>query len=428
MNVLLFGSGGRESALAWKISKSQLLKKLFVAPGNPGVMKYGNQIDLNWKDFEKVREFCIKFSIDMVIVGPEDPLVKGLADYFSDTKALSEIYFIGPKKKGACLEGSKDFSKKFMQRHNIPTAYYKTFRKDQLSEAIQYLNETHKPYVLKADGLAGGKGVVIHDDLNLAKEEVMDMLLGEKFGEASSKVVVEEFLEGIEFSIFVLTDGNGYLLLPEAKDYKRIGEGDKGLNTGGMGAVSPVPFISESILNEVKHKIIEPTILGLSKDKIEYVGFIFFGLIHTQKGVKVIEYNCRMGDPETEAVLPRIDEDLLEILKETAEKRIITRPLKVKEETAITVMKVSKGYPGKYMKGIVIKEIDKQNQKDTIVFQAGTKLMENEIVTDGGRVFCVTGLHKEPSVARDKAYSSLKSIEFEGEYYRADIGKDLGIK
>jgi phosphoribosylamine--glycine ligase len=428
MNVLLFGSGGRESALAWKISKSQLLKKLYVAPGNPGVMKYGDQIDLNWKDFDKVGDFCIKFSIDMVIVGPEDPLVKGLADYFSDTKALSEIYFIGPKKKGACLEGSKDFSKKFMQRHNIPTAYYKTFRKDQLSEAIQYLNETHKPYVLKADGLAGGKGVVIHDDLNLAKEEVMDMLLGEKFGEASSKVVVEEFLEGIEFSIFILTDGNGYLLLPEAKDYKRIGEGDKGLNTGGMGAVSPVPFISESILNEVKYKIIEPTILGLSKDKIEYVGFIFFGLIHTQKGVKVIEYNCRMGDPETEAVLPRIDEDLLEVLKETAEKRIITRPLKVKEETAITVMKVSKGYPGEYTKGIVIKEIDKQNQKDTIVFQAGTKLMENKIVTDGGRVFCVTGLHKEPSVARDKAYDFLSSIEFEGEYYRADIGKDLGIK
>ncbi|MFL2580923.1 MAG: phosphoribosylamine--glycine ligase [Schleiferiaceae bacterium] len=428
MNVLLFGSGGRESALAWKISKSQLLKKLYVAPGNPGVMKYGDQIDLNWKDFDKVREFCIKFSIDMVIVGPEDPLVKGLADYFSDTKALSEIYFIGPKKKGAGLEGSKDFSKKFMQRHSIPTADHKTFRKDQLSEAIEHLNEIHKPYVLKADGLAGGKGVVIHNDLNHAKEEVKEMLLDEKFGEASSKVVVEEFLEGIEFSIFVLTDGNGYLLLPEAKDYKRIGEGDKGLNTGGMGAVSPVPFISESILNEVKHKIIEPTILGLSKDKIEYVGFIFFGLIHTQKGVKVIEYNCRMGDPETEAVLPRIDEDLLEILKETAEKRIITRPLKVKEETAITVMKVSKGYPGKYMKGIVIKEIDKQNQKDTIVFQAGTKLMENEIVTDGGRVFCVTGLHKEPSVARDKAYSSLKSIEFEGEYYRADIGKDLGIK
>ena len=428
MNVLLFGSGGRESALAWKISKSQLLKKLYVAPGNPGVMKYGDQIDLNWKDFDKVREFCIKFSIDMVIVGPEDPLVKGLADYFSDTKALSEIYFIGPKKKGAGLEGSKDFSKKFMQRHSIPTADHKTFRKDQLSEAIEHLNEIHKPYVLKADGLAGGKGVVIHDDLNLAKEEVKEMLLDEKFGEASSKVVVEEFLEGIEFSIFVLTDGNGYLLLPEAKDYKRIGEGDKGLNTGGMGAVSPVPFISESILNEVKHKIIEPTILGLSKDKIEYVGFIFFGLIHTQKGVKVIEYNCRMGDPETEAVLPRIDEDLLEVLKETAEKRIITRPLKVKEETAITVMKVSKGYPGKYTKGIVIKEIDKHNQKDTIVFQAGTKLMENEIVTDGGRVFCVTGLHKEPSVARDKAYGSLRSIEFEGEYYRADIGKDLGIK
>ena len=428
MNVLLFGSGGRESALAWKISQSQLLKKLYVAPGNPGVMKYGDQIDLNWKDFDKVREFCIKFSIDMVIVGPEDPLVKGLADYFSDTKALSEIYFIGPKKKGAGLEGSKDFSKKFMQRHDIPTADYKTFRKDQLSEAIEYLNETHKPYVLKADGLAGGKGVVIHDDLNLAKEEVKEMLLDEKFGEASSKVVVEEFLEGIEFSIFVLTDGNGYLLLPEAKDYKRIGEGDKGLNTGGMGAVSPVPFISDSILSEVKNTIIDPTILGLSKDKIEYVGFIFFGLIYTQKGIKVIEYNCRMGDPETEAVLPRVDEDLLEVLKETAEKRIITRSLKVKEETAITVMKVSKGYPGKYTKGIVIKKIDKQNQKDTIVFQAGTKLMENKIVTDGGRVFCVTGLHKEASVARDKAYGSLRSIEFEGEYYRADIGKDLGIK
>ena len=428
MNVLLFGSGGRESALAWKISKSQLLKKLYVAPGNPGVMKYGDQIDLNWKDFDKVGDFCIKFSIDMVIVGPEDPLVKGLADYFSEFKALSEIYFIGPKKKGACLEGSKDFSKKFMQRHIIPTADYKTFRKDQLSEAIEYLNEIHKPYVLKADGLAGGKGVVIHDDLNLAKEELKEMLLDEKFGEASTKVVVEEFLEGIEFSIFVLTDGNGYLLLPEAKDYKRIGEGDKGLNTGGMGAVSPVPFISDSILTEVKNTIIDPTILGLSKDKIEYVGFIFFGLIYTQKGVKVIEYNCRMGDPETEAVLPRIDEDLLEVLKETAEKRIITRPLKVKEETAITVMKVSKGYPGKYTKGVVIKEIDKQNQKDTIVFQAGTKLMENKIVTDGGRVFCVTGLHKEPSVARDKAYDFLRSIEFEGEYYRADIGKDLGIK
>ena len=428
MNVLLFGSGGRESALAWKISQSQLLKKLYVAPGNPGVLKYGDQIDLNWKDFEKVREFSIKFSINMVIVGPEDPLVTGLADYFSETKVLSDIYFIGPKKKGANLEGSKDFSKKFMQRHNIPTADYQTFQKDQLFEAIEYLNETHKPYVLKADGLAGGKGVVIHDDLNLAKEEIKEMLLDEKFGEASSKVVIEEFLEGIEFSIFVLTDGNGYLLLPEAKDYKRIGEGDKGLNTGGMGAVSPVPFLTESILNEVKHKIIEPTILGLSKDKIEYVGFIFFGLIHTQKGVKVIEYNCRMGDPETEAVLARIDEDFLEALKETAEKKLITRSLKVKEETAITVMKVSKGYPGKFPKGIVIKGIHEQDQKDAIVFQAGTKLIENKIVTNGGRVLCVTGLNKEPSMARNKAYKVLESIEFDGEYYRTDIGKDLGIK
>ena len=428
MNVLLFGSGGRESALAWKISQSQLLKKLYVAPGNPGVLKYGDQIDLNWKDFEKVREFSIKFSINMVIVGPEDPLVIGLADYFSKTKVLSDIYFIGPKKKGANLEGSKDFSKKFMQRHNIPTADYQTFQKDQLFEAIEYLNETHKPYVLKADGLAGGKGVVIHDDLNLAKEEIKEMLLDEKFGEASSKVVIEEFLEGIEFSIFVLTDGNGYLLLPEAKDYKRIGEGDKGLNTGGMGAVSPVPFLTESILNEVKHKIIEPTILGLSKDKIEYVGFIFFGLIHTQKGVKVIEYNCRMGDPETEAVLARIDEDFLEALKETAEKKLITRSLKVKEETAITVMKVSKGYPGKFPKGIVIKGIHEQDQKDAIVFQAGTKLIENKIVTNGGRVLCVTGLNKEPSMARNKAYKVLESIEFDGEYYRTDIGKDLGIK
>tara|TARA_Y100000389_G_C17377738_1_gene472596 strand:- start:251 stop:1198 length:948 start_codon:yes stop_codon:yes gene_type:complete len=315
-----------------------------------------------------------------------------------------------------------------MQRHNIPTADYQTFQKDQLFEAIEYLNETHKPYVLKADGLAGGKGVVIHDDLNLAKEEIKEMLLDEKFGEASSKVVIEEFLEGIEFSIFVLTDGNGYLLLPEAKDYKRIGEGDKGLNTGGMGAVSPVPFLTESILNEVKHKIIEPTILGLSKDKIEYVGFIFFGLIHTQKGVKVIEYNCRMGDPETEAVLARIDEDFLEALKETAEKKLITRSLKVKEETAITVMKVSKGYPGKFPKGIVIKGIHEQDQKDAIVFQAGTKLIENKIVTNGGRVLCVTGLNKEPSMARNKAYKVLESIEFDGEYYRTDIGKDLGIK
>tara|TARA_B110000444_G_scaffold258532_1_gene299704 strand:+ start:2471 stop:3757 length:1287 start_codon:yes stop_codon:yes gene_type:complete len=428
MNVLLFGSGGRESAFAWKIAQSQLLDELYIAPGNPGVMEYGKCVDLNWNNFNHVKDFCLNKYIDMVIVGPEDPLVNGLADYFSNTQALSHIYFIGPKKVGAQLEGSKDFSKRFMARHEIPTASYKTFRKDQVQEAVDYLKTVEAPYVLKADGLAGGKGVVIHEDLNDAIIEIKEMLADEKFGEASSQVVIEEFLEGMEFSIFVLTDGNGYFLLPEAKDYKRINEGDKGLNTGGMGAISPVPFITKSIFEEVKQNIIEPTIKGLSVDKIEYVGFIFFGLILTKKGVQVIEYNCRMGDPETEAVLPRVEEDILMVMKESATKTIISRTLKVNKQTALTVMKVSGGYPEKYSKGIIINGIEKNRNDDCIVFQAGTKMEDNKLITNGGRVLCVTGLDIDPLNARKKAYALLQTIKFKGEYSRHDIGNDLGIK
>lgn len=428
MNVLLFGSGGRESAFAWKIAQSQLLDELYIAPGNPGVMEYGKCVDLNWNNFNHVKDFCLNKYIDMVIVGPEDPLVNGLADYFSNTQALSHIYFIGPKKVGAQLEGSKDFSKRFMARHEIPTASYKTFRKDQVQEAVDYLKTVEAPYVLKADGLAGGKGVVIHEDLNDAIIEIKEMLADEKFGEASSQVVIEEFLEGMEFSIFVLTDGNGYFLLPEAKDYKRINEGDKGLNTGGMGAISPVPFITKSIFEEVKKNIIEPTIKGLSVDKIEYVGFIFFGLILTKKGVQVIEYNCRMGDPETEAVLPRVEEDILMVMKESATKTIISRTLKVNKQTALTVMKVSGGYPEKYSKGIIINGIEKNRNDDCIVFQAGTKMEDNKLITNGGRVLCVTGLDIDPLNARKKAYALLQTIKFKGEYSRHDIGNDLGIK
>lgn len=428
MNVLLFGSGGRESAFAWKIAQSQLLDELYIAPGNPGVMEYGKCVDLKWNNFNHVKDFCLNKYIDMVIVGPEDPLVNGLADYFSNTQALSHIYFIGPKKVGAQLEGSKDFSKRFMARHEIPTASYKTFRKDQVQEAVDYLKTVEAPYVLKADGLAGGKGVVIHEDLNDAIIEIKEMLADEKFGEASSQVVIEEFLEGMEFSIFVLTDGNGYFLLPEAKDYKRINEGDKGLNTGGMGAISPVPFITKSIFEEVKQNIIEPTIKGLSVDKIEYVGFIFFGLILTKKGVQVIEYNCRMGDPETEAVLPRVEEDILMVMKESATKTIISRTLKVNKQTALTVMKVSGGYPEKYSKGIIINGIKKNRNDDCIVFQAGTKMEDNKLITNGGRVLCVTGLDIDPLNARKKAYALLQTIKFKGEYSRHDIGNDLGIK
>ena len=427
MNVLLFGSGGRETAFAWKIAQSQLLDELYVAPGNPGVLEYGKSVDLKWNNFNQVKDFCINKYIDMVIVGPEDPLVLGLADYFSNTQVLSHIFFIGPKKVGAQLEGSKDFSKRFMSRHKIPTALYKTFRKDQVQEAVDYLKTVDAPYVLKADGLAGGKGVVIHEDLNDAIVEIQEMLSDEKFGEASSQVVIEEFLEGMEFSIFVLTDGNGYLLLPEAKDYKRINEGDKGLNTGGMGAVSPVPFMTKSIFEDVKQNIIESTIKGLSADKIEYVGFIFFGLILTKKGVQVIEYNCRMGDPETEAVLPRIQEDILLVLKEAATKKIISRTLKVKKQTALTVMKVSGGYPKKYPKGLIINGIERNKNNDCIVFQAGTKMEGNKLITNGGRVLCVTGLDINPLNARKKAYDLLRTIKFKGEYYRHDIGNDLGI-
>lgn len=426
MNVLLFGSGGRESALAWKLAQSPLLDHLFIAPGNPGMKKYGTCIGLDWKDRDAVSHLCEAENIGMVVIGPEDPLVDGLSDFFAQTPGLKHIHVIGPKKAAAQLEGSKDFSKQFMERHGIPTAGHRTFEEHQLEEAKQYLAAIDGPYVLKADGLAAGKGVVILDSLSDAVHE-MDAMLGQaKFGAASSRVVVEEFLVGIEFSMFALTDGKDYMMMPEAKDYKRIGEGDQGLNTGGMGAVSPVPFVTETIRKEVLTKIVEPTIRGLALEKMDYVGFIFFGLILTNKGVKVIEYNCRMGDPETEVVIPRVDEDLLPLFADAAKKQLLTRPMAKKEEAACAVMMVSGGYPEAYSKGRTISGLEKV--QGVHVFHAGTAEKDGQIVTQGGRVLCVTGMAPTASAALTLAYAQLDQIEFEGAYRRNDIGVDLGLR
>lgn len=426
MNVLLFGSGGRESALAWKMAQSPLLDQLYIAPGNPGMKEYGTCVGLDWKDRDAVSHFCIAENIDMVVIGPEDPLVHGFADFFQETQALSHIYVVGPKAAAAQLEGSKDFSKQFMARHGIPTAGYRTFSKNELEEAKAYLTTIDGPYVLKADGLAAGKGVLILEQLEDALRE-MDAMLSGKFGQASSRVVVEEFLEGIEFSVFVLTDGQDYMLMPEAKDYKRIGEGDQGLNTGGMGAISPLPFVDAAIKKDVLLNIIEPTIRGLKSEKLEYVGFIFFGLILTKKGVKVIEYNCRMGDPETEVVIPRIDEDLLPLFVDAARKKLLTRPMAQSAQAASTVMLVSGGYPSAYEKGHEIHGLSKVSE-NTLVFHAGTTESEGKVVTNGGRVLCVTGLARNAAEALDRAYHRLDQISFSGAYRRNDIGVDLGLR
>jgi len=426
MNVLLLGSGGRESALAWKMAQSPLLDQLFIAPGNPGMDAYGTCVGVDWKDRDALSHFCTAENIDLVVIGPEDPLVAGLADFFEENAALSHIHVIGPKAAAAQLEGSKDFSKQFMERNGIPTAAHKTFTADQLEEAKNYLTTIDAPYVLKADGLAAGKGVLILDNLADALRE-MDAMLGGKFGPASSKVVVEEFLDGIEFSVFVLTDGQDYMLMPEAKDYKRIGEGDTGLNTGGMGAVSPVPFVDAAVKKEVLLNIIEPTIKGLKFEKMEYVGFIFFGLILTKKGVKVIEYNCRMGDPETEVVIPRVDEDLLPLFVDAAKKKLLTRPMAQSAHAACTVMQVSGGYPEEYAKGFPIDGLDR-DVESTVVFQAGTSVKEGDIVTSGGRVLCATGMAPNAAQALERAYQRLDQITFEGAYRRNDIGVDLGLR
>ncbi|MBI3509425.1 MAG: phosphoribosylamine--glycine ligase [Bacteroidetes bacterium] len=423
MNVLLLGSGGREHAFAWKLSKSKKLSKLFIAPGNAGTALCGTNVAIVATDFGGIKKFVLDNDVKMVVVGPEDPLVKGIHDFFLSDEELEKIMVIGPQKAGAMLEGSKDFSKQFMVRHKIPTAAYETFTKDSLEEGFRFLEKLSPPYVLKADGLAAGKGVIIPKTLAEAKIELKSMLANAKFGDASSKVVIEEFLKGIELSVFVLTDGDSYKILPAAKDYKRIGEGDTGLNTGGMGAVSPVPFADEEFLRKVEERVIVPTIIGLKKDKIPYVGFIFIGLMNDNGDPKVIEYNCRMGDPETEVVLPRIKSDLLETFIAVGQKKLARFKFELDPRTATTVMMVAGGYPGDYEKGKIISGLEKV--KDAMVFHAGTKIDGEKILTNGGRVMAFTGWGDSIEDALINSYSAAALVKFDGSYYRRDIGQDL---
>ncbi len=423
MRVLLLGSGGREHALAWKMAKSSILEELFIAPGNAGTGQHGTNVDLSPENFDAIRAFVIENNIDTVVVGPEAPLVKGIADYFAKDETLSKVGVIGPNQKAAQLEGSKDFAKEFMKRHNIPTAKYATFTKDTLQDGYAFLESMKAPYVLKADGLAAGKGVLILDKLSNAKKELKSMLAGAKFGDASSRVVIEQFLSGMELSCFVLTDGNAYKILPEAKDYKRIGEGDTGLNTGGMGAVSPVPFANPTFLDKVENQVIIPTIKGLKKDGISYKGFIFFGLINVRNEPYVIEYNCRMGDPETEVVIPRLRSDILDLFEGVVTETLSERDVQFDERSASTVMMVSGGYPGSYDKGKQIYGLNAVS--DSIVFHAGTQADGPAVLTSGGRVLAATSLGRNLEAALKTSYDSLSKIEFEGAYYRKDIGQDV---
>jgi phosphoribosylamine--glycine ligase len=422
MNILILGSGGRESAFAWKIAQSELCSQLFIAPGNGGTGAYGKNINLNPNDFEAVKALVLKENIQMVVVGPEEPLVNGIHDFFLADATLSRIPVIGPKKEGAILEGSKDFSKQFMARHGIPTPGSQSFTNDTLQQGLDYLSTHSLPIVLKADGLAAGKGVVICQTVAEAQEE-LKLMLGGKFGNAGSLVVIEEFLTGIELSVFVLTDGENYVILPEAKDYKKIGQGDSGLNTGGMGSVSPVPFADETFLKKVEQSIIIPTIEGLKKDHIDYTGFIFFGLFKVGDKPLIIEYNCRMGDPETESVIPRIENDLVELFNAVAEKRLKDYQLKISEKNAATVMIVAGGYPGDYEKGKAITGID--NIRRSTAFHAGTVLEGNVIKTNGGRVIAITSLQDTQFEALQSATADAARIYFDGKYFREDIGFDL---
>ena len=423
MNVLILGSGGREHAFAWKIAKSSSCNNLFIAPGNAGTAEVGNNVEIGVNDFESIKKFVLSEGIEMVVVGPEDPLVNGIYDFFKEDEELQNISLIGPSKEGARLEGSKEFAKEFMIRHEIPTAKYQAFTKDNLEEGYAFLESLDAPYVLKADGLAAGKGVLILDNIQEAKDELKAMVADEKFGKASSTVVIEEFLSGIELSVFVLTDGDSYKILPSAKDYKRIGEGDTGLNTGGMGAISPVPFADGFYIEKVEREIVKPTVEGLKKDGITYKGFIFIGLINVKGQPKVIEYNVRMGDPETEVVIPRIKSDLLNLLKGIDDGTFSEKDLNINEQAATTVMLVSGGYPEAYEKGKEIKGVE--SVEESIVFHAGTK-MENEILkTNGGRVIALTSFGENIENALTKSFESAEKISFKGKYYRKDIGFDL---
>ncbi len=425
MNILILGSGGREHAFAWKLAQSKKLSKLYIAPGNAGTSSVGTNVAIAVTDFEGIKKFVLENAINMVVVGPEDPLVRGIYDFFQADAQLKNISVIGPQKAGAELEGSKDFSKKFMIRHGIPTARYETFTKDTLSEGLKFLETLEPPYVLKADGLAAGKGVVIPTTLEDAKKELTEMLANAKFGAASAKVVIEEFLKGIELSVFVLTDGNSYKILPAAKDYKRIGEGDKGLNTGGMGAISPVPFADEAFIKKVEDRVIIPTINGLKKEGIVYKGFIFIGLMNDSGDPKVIEYNVRMGDPETESVIPRIKSDLLDLFEGVANGNLNEKTFEVDERFATTVMMVAGGYPEEYAKGDVMTGFEMI--EGSMAFHAGTKQNGNDIVTNGGRVIAITSFGNTMNEALKKSFANAERIQYKGKYYRKDIGKDLEV-